>query len=126
MSQTTNETGIVPSRQLPETLEFADWNKGKSFFEQFELIGPNGLGSHICVDIRDEIRARELARRIVACWNVCAGIPTEDLEAAGQAAVAKGDDAELFELLRLEGFPMLEEIRKGQPAVARLVEEALG
>lgn len=108
---------------IPETLEFADWNKGKSFFEQFELLGPNGLGTHICIDIRDEIRARELARRVVACWNACAGISTEALEAGlrGAAAEDAAALAEVFEILADEGYRPIEEIRAAVDGIESLL-----
>lgn len=96
---------------IPETLEFADWNKGKSFFEQFELLGPNGLGAHICIDIRDEISARELARRLVACWNACAGLSTEALEAGARPGADAEALAEVFDLLAEHGYRPIEEIQ---------------
>lgn len=109
---------------IPETLEFADWNKGKSFFEQYELIGPNGLGAHVCIDIRDEIQARELARRVVACWNACAGISTEQLEAGHRP----GDDdiealADVMEILAGEGYRPIEEIDAAVRGLETLVAE---
>jgi hypothetical protein len=108
---------------IPETLEFADWNKGKSFFEQYELLGPNGLGVHICIDIRDEIAARELARRVVACWNACAGISTEQLEAGRRPG--DGDIealADVMELLAGEGYHPIEEIESAVRGLEKLVE----
>ncbi len=38
------------------------------------------VGAHACDDAWIEIRDED-ARRVVACVNACAGIPTEDLEA---------------------------------------------
>lgn len=45
--------------------------------------GPNivaGDGWYDCEDERWEARIREDYRRIVACVNLCAGIPTEEIE----------------------------------------------
>jgi len=39
---------------------------------------------------KKQAEARANARRIVACWNYCIGLPTEELE----ASVARGDEWE--------------------------------
>lgn len=108
---------------IPETLEFADWNKGKSFFEQYELLGPDGRGAHICIDIRDEVHARELARRVVACWNACAGLSTEGVEAIvrRRRGLAANEHAEVLALLTEAGYPLLEEIEQAIAGLEKLV-----
>lgn len=79
-------------KQLPETLQFADWNSGRSFTQQFELLDgeAHGVGIRIDIDPEDidlnnegeciQNLARDRARRVVASWNACRGISTETLE----------------------------------------------
>lgn len=59
----------------------------------------NQHGGRIC-----EIENEANARRLVACWNVCDGIQTEDLEGGTTVAYIlhlEGQCAELIEALRL-------------------------
>ena len=111
---------------IPETLEFADWNKGKSFFEQFELLDQDGSPSKICIDLRDA-DAMAVARRVVACWNACAGVSTEALEAGARPGADAEALAEVFEILANEGYKPIEEIRAAVDGLESLLrgEEAV-
>lgn len=63
----------------------------------------------------DESAKEEDMRRIRACVNACAGIPTEDLEAMGDPTLMAATDAivdRLIEKNRDEIVPMLESVRE--------------
>ena len=49
-------------------------------------------GGHSAWTPRWSKRAVANARRVMACWNACDGIPTETLEAKGRAALTQAEE----------------------------------
>ena len=70
---------------------------------QADIEGPDGEEVAVCYCNDDDgSDAIANARRIVACVNACAGIPTEELESAGTIAVEVKDEMqdELLHVIR--------------------------
>jgi len=48
---------------------------------------------------QENVEGEANARRLVACWNACEGIPTENLEPGGFLEMSRADDAYVRALL---------------------------
>ncbi len=96
-------------RVIPDQIAFAADNLGRSFFNLYELLDAAGKGTGIQVEVHDENHAEQIARRVAAAWNACAGVDLADLE-AGRITVLKSEpshadnEAEVLSFLREQGF----------------------
>lgn len=106
-------------RVIPNQIAFDADNFGRSFFNQYQLRDADGKGTDIFVEVHDEDHAEQIARRVAAVWNACAGISTEDLE-SGLLTVIRAEETkdaadEILGFLREQGFVSADEfLRKAE------------
>lgn len=117
-------------RNIPDQIAFDVDNLGRSFFNLYELRDADGKGTGIQVEVHDEDHAAQIARRVAAAWNCCAGVDLADLD-AGRITVLKSEGArpqseaevEIMGFLETQGFVSMDDfLRKtGSPGTIEVV-----
>ena len=119
------------ARIIPNQIAFDPDNLGRSFFNLYELRDADGKGTGIQVEVHDEDHAAQIARRVAAAWNACAGIDLADLE-AGRITVLKSEapdknEAEIMDYLRDSGFISMDDfLRQGEEVIEVAINPNFG